>query len=189
MIAKLTGKIVHRGISWIILDTSGVGYKVYCRIEAINDVDEIELFIHHHIREDQQTLYGFSALAELELFELLITVNGVGPKAAMAIMGSAPPEKITAAIAQGDAGLFKAIFGIGPKVAAKIIVELKSKVGGIGGYDLAGLDASSDVVDALETLGYKKPEIAAVLGDMPADLTSTQAKVKWVLKTLGRAKK
>ena len=189
MIAKLTGKIVHRGISWIILDTSGVGYKVYCRIEAINDADKIELFVHHHIREDQQTLYGFAALAELELFELLITVNGVGPKAAMAIMGSARPEKITAAIAQGDAGLFKAISGIGPKVAAKIIVELKSKVGGIGGYDLAGLDASSDVVDALETLGYKKPEIAAVLGDMPAGLADTQAKVKWVLKTLGRAKK
>ena len=170
MIAKLTGKIVHRGISWIILDTSGVGYKVYCRIEAINDADKIELFVHHHIREDQQTLYGFATLAELELFELLITVNGVGPKAAMAIMGSARPEKITAAIAQGDAGLFKAISGI-------------------GGYDLAGLDASSDVVDALETLGYKKPEIAVVLKDMPEGLADTQAKVKWVLKTLGRAKK
>src|SRR3990167_6226685 len=127
MIAKLTGKIVHRGISWIILDTSGVGYKVYCRIEAINDADKIELFVHHHIREDQQTLYGFATLAELELFELLITVNGVGPKAAMAIMGSARPEKITAAIAQGDAGLFKAISGIGPQTPAQKNADAQKK--------------------------------------------------------------
>jgi Holliday junction DNA helicase RuvA len=186
MIAKLTGKISHRSASWLILDVSGVGYKVFCHVGSLDDAALTTLFTHHYIREDQQTLYGFTTLAELELFELLITVNGVGPKAAMAIMSSSKSDRIVNAIAQGDTAVFKAISGIGPKVAAKIIVELKSKVGGIGGYDLTGFDASNEVVDALETLGYKKPEIAAVLKEMPADLKDTQTKVKWALKAMAR---
>ncbi len=186
MIVYLKGIILHKTANWLILETNGVGYRVFTNISSIGNEGKATLFIHHHIREDQQTLYGFATLAELELFELLITVNGVGPKAAMAIMSSSKSDRIVGAIAQGDTAVFKAISGIGPKVAAKIIVELKSKVGGIGGYDLIGLDASSEVVDALEMLGYKKPEIAAVLKDMPTDLADTQAKLKWVLKTIGK---
>lgn len=186
MIAYLKGAILHRSTNWLILETNGVGYRVFTNIRSSENKVDATLFIHHHIREDQQTLYGFATLAELELFELLITVNGVGPKAAMAILSSSQADRIVNAIAQGDTAVFKAISGIGPKVAAKIIVELKNKVGGVGGYDLAGLGASSEVVDALETLGYKKPEIAVILKDMPTDLADTQAKLKWTLKALGK---
>lgn len=186
MIAFLIGKIVNKFNNWIIVDVHGVGYKVFCDTSNLND-DDISLYIHHHIRENEQALYGFKSAEELQLFELLLTVNGVGPKAAMAIMSSASPEKIISAVAHSDASLFKTISGIGQKVAAKIIVELKNKVGGVGEIDLGGLEGSNEVVDALESLGYKKPEIAAALRAIPESLKDTQSKVTWVLKEIGGA--
>jgi len=187
MIARLTGKIIQTTSKFVVIDVHNVGYKVHCTTGFLNSEGvEATLYIYHYIREDQQSLYGFLTEAELQLFELLITVNGVGPKAAMAIMSSSSAEKITGAIAQGDVSLFKAVSGIGQKVAAKIIVELKNKVGGLGDIDLAGLDAGNEVVEALESLGYKKPEIAQALRDIPADITSTQSKVTWALKNLGK---
>ncbi len=187
MIARLSGELIEKTVNWIIVDVHGVGYKVYCDSSKMMD-DAITLYTHHHIREAEQSLYGFSTIGELQLFELLITVNGVGPKAAMAIMSAASPDRIKSAIAQSDASLFKSVSGIGQKVAAKIIVELKSKVGGIGEVDIAGLDASNDVVEALETLGYKKDEIASMLRQMPDDISETQDKISWVLKQMGRRK-
>lgn len=187
MIASLTGKVSHRFENYIILDVVGIGYKVYCQPTEING-DNVTLFTHHHIREDQQSLYGFINHDQLELFELLLTVNGVGPKAALSIMSSASADKIVSSIAQGDASLFKTVSGIGQKVAAKIIVELKNKVGGIGELDLLGLETSNEVIDALEALGYKKMEVAEVLRGMPADITDTQSKVSWALKEIGKTK-
>jgi len=186
MIAQLSGKVSFQGTNYIILDVAGVGYKVFCSSGGSAVSTEVTVFTHHYIREDQQTLYGFASMEELGLFELLITVNGVGPKAAMAIMSSAAPKRITSAIARGDAAIFKAISGIGPKVAAKIIVELKSKVGGVGGYELGEIAGSAEVVDALEGLGYRKPEIAAVLKNMPPEITNADEKIKWALREMGK---
>jgi len=188
MIARLFGKVIEKSANWVIVDAGGVGYKVFCATDRIDDSENLTLFTHHHIRENEQTLYGFATLKELELFELLITVNGVGPKAAMAIMAGAKPEKIIAAIAEGDTSLFKSISGIGQKVAAKIIVELKSKIGDGGDFDLAGLEKSNDVIDALETLGYKRVEIASTLRAMPSDLKDTSAQLTWALKEMGKRK-
>lgn len=187
MIASLTGKVIHRFENYIILDVGGVGYKVYCQPSEAGS-EHITLFTHHHIREDQQALYGFTSHDQLELFELLLTVNGVGPKAALSIMSSASADKIISSIAQGDASLFKTVSGIGQKVAAKIIVELKNKVGGIGELDLLGLETSNEVIDALEVLGYKKAEVAEVLRNMPADIVDTRSKVSWALKEIGKTK-
>lgn len=187
MIARLQGKIIDIASQWIIVDVRGVGYRIFCDAGSIGGIGaEVTLYTHHHIRENEQALYGYISIQELQLFELLITVNGVGPKAAMAIMSSSKPEKITSAIAQGDVSLFKTVSGIGQKVAAKIIVELKNKVGGLGDIDLAGLDVSNEVVEALESLGYKKPEIATALREMPEGLKNTQSKVTWVLKEIGK---
>ncbi len=187
MIARLTGKIIQVASKYIVIDVGGIGYRVYCTTGFLEGKDiNTTLHTYHYIREDQQALYGFLTEVELQLFELLITVNGVGPKAAMAIMSSSSPDKITAAIGQGDVSLFKAVGGIGQKVAAKIIVELKNKVGGIGELDLAGLEAGNEVVEALESLGYKKPEIVAALRNMPSDLDGTQSKLTWALKNLGK---
>lgn len=185
MIARLSGQLIKKASNWIIVDVHGVGYKVFCDATKISG-DTITLYTHHHIREVEQSLYGFLAEAELQLFELLITVNGVGPKAAMAIMSSSAPDRIISAISQSDVSLFKSVSGIGQKVAAKIIVELKNKVGGVGEIDLGGLDSSSELVEALESLGYKKPEIAAVLRQMPSELSNTQEQLSWALKEMGK---
>ncbi len=187
MISRLVGQIIDRSSSWLILDVHGVGYKVFCDAPKINS-DNITLYTHHHIREVEQSLYGFLGEAELQLFELLITVNGVGPKAAMAIMSSSAPDRIISAISQSDVALFKSVSGIGQKVAAKIIVELKNKVGGVGDIDLGNIDGSSELVEALESLGYKRDEIAAVLRQMPSELKSTQEQLTWTLKEMGKRK-
>lgn len=186
MLSFISGKIIEKSQQWAIVVTHGIGYKVFCNTAKIASGEEVALFTYHHIREDQQALYGFTTSEELRLFELLITVNGVGPKVGMAIMTSAKPEQIISAIASGDSALFKAVSGIGQKVAAKIIVELKTKVGGMGEVDLSSLEGGNDVVDALEVLGYRKDEIREVMRQIPAEFEETQEKISWALKQMGK---
>lgn len=188
MIAYLSGKIVVQRGSYIILGVAGVGYKVqYTFKKNVGEGTECELFIHNHIREDSSDLYGFDTLAELELFEKLISVNGVGPKAGMAIMSIAESDRIVSAIISEDTSFFQAIPGIGKKVAAKIILDLKSKVSGLSEMgDLQSLTKSSDVADALLTLGYKSSEIGSIMTKIPAEITSSEEKVRWCLKHMAK---
>lgn len=198
MIVKLTGKIVYKTPRWVILETGGVGYKIKFKTSSFAEAsadrqssklktgEQKSFFIHHHIRENEQSLYGFETLEELELFELLLTVSGVGPKVAMAIMSAAPPEKIKESISKGDATLFKAISGVGGKVSAKIIVELKNKIGAGGEIELGALEESQEVVEALKSLGYKGGEIIRALRELPQELTDISQKVRWCLRFLGR---
>lgn len=189
MIAKIHGEISHIATNWIVIETNGLGYKVFCNTGQIK-IGTAVLFTYHYIREDQQSLYGFISLEELALFELLITVNGVGPKAAMAIMSSASAERIKQAIASGDSGLFKAVSGVGPKVAAKIIVELKNKIGKADGdYLPSDVGGSQEIFEALGSLGYRQAEIMATLKDMPTDITDTPTQINWALKHIGRRSK
>lgn len=188
MISYLNGKIVASRTGFLIIETGGVGYgiNVYAAIIKKNG-EKYELFIHEHIREDCHDLYGFSTFSELGLFEKLISVNGVGPKAGLNIMSVGTPEKITAAIIGDNLGFFTAIAGIGKKVAAKIILELKSKLSGDHDINILTDDADGeDLFDSLTQLGYKKPEISAVLVKMPENITGLEAKVRWCLKNLAK---
>jgi Holliday junction DNA helicase RuvA len=123
---------------------------------------------------------------ELELFEKLLSVNGVGPKAAMTIISMAPAEKIIEAIITEDSSFFQSASGIGKKVAIKIILDLKSKIsdqkysGNIGG------SSNEDVYNGLETLGYKKVEIDKIIGKLPKDLILPEDKIRWMLKNLAK---
>lgn len=184
MIITLSGDVTHCGAGWLILDVGGLGYKIRHKISDTNyqKGEKLRFFVHHHVREDAEELYGFETLEELELFELLLSVSGVGPKMAMAVMSGAGPEKIQEAIVKGDSTLLTAISGVGRKLAAKIIVELKNKIGGLGEDYLPS--ESNDVVEALLSLGYHRPEILAVLKKMPADLEDSQAKIRWTLKNI-----
>lgn len=172
----------------MIVDVAGVGYKVSIipKLE-IKVSDEIRLFTHQHIREDISDLYGFETFEELELFEKLLSVNGVGPKAAMIVMGLAPVAKIIEAIISEDANFFQSAPGIGKKVAIKIIVDLKSKVSGI---ELSNAISSGrvkeEVIDGLIALGYKKPEIDKVVSGMPTDLKKSEEQIRWCLKNLAK---
>lgn len=181
MISYLKGKIILAKPDFVILDVNDVGYKVF--IKDQKDHTECDLFIHHHIKEDAQDLYGFKTFEELELFEKLISVSGVGPKVALSIMSIAESEEIIQAIISENLGFFQSVPGIGKKVAAKVILDLKGKIAGLQGYGVLGKTEESDeLFAALESLGYKSTEVAPLMKKMPAILKSTEEKIKWILK-------
>lgn len=191
MIGYICGKIIHSRWGRLIVDVNGIGYNVNVLPQIKippNSIDikhEVELYIYEHIREDAYDLYGFLSYQELELFERLISVSGVGPRAGINIMDSAAPIKIFNAIESSDVAFFTSISGIGKKVATKIILELKSKisVNDSSNILLSGDETSSnEVEEALIMLGYKKTDIQQILAKIPTEITDSQDKVKWVLK-------
>lgn len=187
MISFLKGEILNTKIGEIILEVNDVGYRLSINRDlAVRIGEQKSFFIHQHIREDTDDLYGFETIEELNLFEKLISVSGIGPKAGMTIMSISGPGKIIAAISSEDIGFFTAIPGIGKKVATKIILELKSK---IAGTDIENILSSSrdasNVVDAMMSLGYKKQDILPLITKIPADIKTSQEKVRWLLKSLG----
>lgn len=184
MIAYLKGKILEKGLTYIILENQGIGYKVFATPETLskNVGDELVLYTYHKSSEDGQSLFGLSDFNSLQFFEMLITVSGVGPKVALAILASAQVEAVKDAIARQDAGIFTRISGVGTKTAEKIIVELKNKVGTITG----GAGSSSEVFDALLALGYHQKEVREAVQKVDASLTQEE-QLKRALKILGKS--
>jgi len=167
MIGKLQGVIDYIGDGYVILMTGNVGYKVYTP-EFLTPKATVALWIETVVREDSIRLFGFSTLAAQDLFNQLTTVSGVGPKVALAIMGTIKTETLMSAIATGDAKTIATAPGVGKKVAEKIIVELKNKMGGAN-FDF-GTDSGvlPDLLSALESLGYRRMDIV----DMAQKLVS-----------------
>ncbi len=190
MIAYLRGKVKSAKWGFLILDVNGVGYKVNIdpQLKIENDIVDtqktLELFIYQHIREDVDDLYGFLEFQDLETFSRLISVNGVGPKAGMSIIACGKSKKIYDAIEGEDMTFFRAVPGIGKKVAAKIILDLKSKITDESAGNLASDQGSNDVIEALLSLGYKKSDINKAIQKMPSKLKKDQEKIKWALKYL-----
>ena len=170
MIGKLQGIVDYIGEGYIILMTGGVGYKVFTP-EYFTQKSTVSLWIETIVREDSIRLFGFSSIAAQNLFNQLTAVSGVGPKLALAIMGAIKTDTLMSAIATGDAKTITAAPGVGKKVAEKIIVELKSKIGGAS-FNMAGDAAASgtlpDLLAALESLGYRRLDIV----DMAQKLVS-----------------
>lgn len=190
MIGFLKGKIDTCRFGLIYLDVNGVGYKInippQIKISEPAVGKNIKLYIYENIREDAYDLYGFLEYFELELFQKLLSVNGVGPRAAMAIMSASESDKIIQAIEGDDLTFFVSIPGIGKKVAAKIILDLKSKISLSQSESILGKSGESDnIVEALVSLGYQKVEIQKVIHKMPKDLSDDQAQIRWCLKELG----
>ena len=160
MIGKLQGIVDYIGDGFIILMAGPVGYKVYTP-ETLTLGTNISLWIETVVREDSIRLFGFASVAAQNLFNMLNGVSGVGPKVAMAIMGTIKTDTLLTAIATGDAKTIATAPGVGKKVAEKIIVELKSKVGGASfAFDTSGdTGALPDLLAALETLGYRRMDI------------------------------
>ena len=164
MIGKLQGIVDYIGDGYIILLVHGVGYKVYTA-EYLTHKSTIELWIETIVREDSIRLFGFSSLQSQDLFNMLTGVSGVGPKVALAIMGTVKPDTLISAIATGDAKTIATAPGVGKKMAEKIIVELKSKVGGVSATLFISdpstnvASALPDLLMALESLGYRRLDI------------------------------
>ena len=189
MINYLKGTVTDRGENWLTVEVGGVGYKVFVPADtlfAAKAGERVELFCHHHFTQDSQALYGFPDKSELELFEHFLTIAGIGPKSALAILSKAMPDEIERAIAAGDATLFTAISGVGRKKADHIILELKPKLVGRQLRAMVEEPDSRKVVTALEGLGYRREEVLDTLKDMPADLPSDAERIKWALRHLYR---
>lgn len=188
MIGSLKGRITHKSANYIILETSGVGYKVFVPLVLLATFkvgQELSLVIHTYVREDQLTLYGFPTLPELEFFELLLTVSGVGPKSALGIMSLASLVMIKSAIVSEDPSVFTKVSGIGRKTAERVILELKEKLKDEQSA-MPVAKEHSDAMDALVSLGYSQQEARDALKSVPAEMTSLQAKVKIALKALSK---
>jgi len=193
MVSYLKGKIVLCRRGMYIVDVNGVGYKVYtCPQVKIKDnivdaKEDVELFVYNHIREDASDLYGFLSYEDLEFFEKLISVSGVGPKVGLNIMASGEINEIAEAIISDNLAFFTAISGIGKKAAAKIILELKSKISADKSINiLSASKEDDDLVEGLLSLGYKRADILSLLSKMPNELKETDEKMKWLLKNLSK---
>lgn len=186
MIRFLKGTVHSTQDRTLILLVNGVGYEVYApsAILAEND-EELELFIHSHIREDAFTLYGFRTQRELEFFEMLLGINGVGPKMAITLL-DLPIETIQHAVLSKDVATLTQTPGVGKKIAERIILELKNKVDQLpeGSSPRTHQSIHPDVFDALESLGYKRSHIQKVLMDVEAEHHTVE---DWVRSFLQRA--
>ncbi len=188
MIGYLNGLIIDITPQEKVLTllTGGVGYRVRVSTELLSRVhsdEKIQLFIHTAVREDDISLYGFSAKEEYEFFRDLLSVSGVGPKIAMDIL-SAPLHLTQEAIATSDVGLLTRIKGVGKKTAERIIVELKNKITPVSlrsGDKKASGGIKSEALLALESLGYDRMEVVKALSGMPTDIVKTEDMVKYFL--------
>lgn len=179
MIAHVRGKIAEKFANSVIIDVQGVGYEVNLSaidFDALNLDDETKLYTYHLVREQSEELFGFTSLAAKKLFELLISVQGIGPKAAMAILSLAPVEEVRNAIANQDAAYVAKASGVGKKSAERVIVDLRDKVGLPTYYGRKAeptqqpLQANDEALDALMALGFTLADATKALDGIDINL-------------------
>jgi Holliday junction DNA helicase RuvA len=185
MIGHLKGTLIHQDLKSIILDVAGVGYKIHTNTAVLegNKNKPLEFWTYLAVRENALDLYGFITRDELDFFELLITVSGIGPKSAMGILSIASVNNLRSAIATGDTSHLTKVSGIGKKNAEKIVIELKDKLHGVVLDASSSMSGDVDALEALRSLGYGEREAREALKKV-VDVTDTGEKVKKALKLL-----
>ena len=189
MIAHLKGKIEYLRNNYVIVNVNNVGYKVFLSVYTFGKVagkTEVEFHIHTYVREDTLALYGFLTIEELEMFELLLSISGIGPKAGMGILSIATPKTIKTAILNEDPSILTKVSGIGKKIAERVILELKNKVADISVGDKEEATVDVDAIEALMMMGYTNSEARDALKTVPVDIKDVGARVKQALKNLGK---
>lgn len=192
MISFVEGTIEYLGDKFVILNTGGIGYKVSIVPKLLNSLpksqEKVKLFVHSQLnmREGTFDLYGFADREGLELFNLLIGVSGIGPKNALNILSSVEPRHLKAAVVNEDPNYLKKISGLGPKIAQRLVLELKNKVDHIDMGDMQGVDVGQEghAVDALLALGYSPSQAKDALKD--AKGKTLEERVRDALKMLGK---
>jgi Holliday junction DNA helicase RuvA len=191
MIGSLRGEVLERGLDGTVLvEVAGVGYVVVVSPRTLPELEPttaVFLYVHHHIREDGQTLFGFSSREERATFQILIATHGVGPALAMAILATHPPGALVDIVAAGDVGALTLVPGVGGKTAERLLVELKSRLtvpvlDPVGAS--AGGSAVGDVREALSGLGYGTDEIREALRELPGEVDAPTL-LRDALKLLG----
>ncbi|MGQ9666314.1 MAG: Holliday junction branch migration protein RuvA [Anaerolineae bacterium] len=193
MIHAVRGRLRGWGRQFMIIDVGPMDLVVHVPaslLEAEWDIgDAVELFTYLHVREDEWTLYGFESLEQRRLFELLLEVNGIGPRLALSILSSFSPEVLVSAIAQGHADVIARAPGVGHKAAQRVVLHLQDKLElvGIAGPELAGGEADAELVEALRSLGYNVVEAQRVVQMLPKDVTDLEERLRLALMQLGRS--
>ena len=195
MYYSLTGKLIFNNTTFAAIDCGGVAYKCFISLNTMSDLpvrgETVTLYTHLNVREDALDLFGFSTVHEHDMFLTLTSVNGVGAKVALAILSEFTPDTLSFALISGDAKALTRASGVGPKLASRIILELKDKMGGITAVD-TGSNLSdmpknatnvSEAISALVTLGYSNSEAAAVVAKIDNTLP-VEGIVKEALKKL-----
>ncbi len=194
MFGYIRGKIVSKELSYVISDVNGVGFKIYSSVNSISALkinEEATLYTYLYIKEGIMDLYGFATEEDLSIFEMLISVSGVGAKGAIAILSIGSPSKIAVALVTNDVKTIKSAQGIGPKIAQRIILELKDK---IKNEDLTlqneesekviDTDLKQEAVKALMVLGYSKNEAQKAVSKADSSITDLEELIKAALKAV-----
>lgn len=186
MIAHVSGVVAEKFAGSIIVDVNGVGYEVQVASGDFDRVllgEEVKFYTYHHIREQSQDLFGFSSLAAKKLFEMLITVQGVGPKAALAILSLGDAEVVRNGIANGDTAFISKASGVGKKTAERVVVDLSDKVGIATYYQPSGgvqteLNTNDEALEALMALGYNFNDATKALENVDTNLPTAERVTK-----------
>ncbi len=188
MIASLRGTLAAVGKDFVVVQVGGVGFQVFVPRTFLDGLaepgQEVALFTHLQVRENELALYGCSSKEELALFRLLLTVSGIGPKVALSILSSLPADRLQLAIAQEDVTTLARVPGLGPKTARKLVVELKDKVAAevMPGEPRPVLtEADADLVAALTTLGYSVAEAQEAIRSLPREPLPLEERVRLAL--------
>lgn len=191
MIGSVRGTVIERDFAgWVLVEVAGVGYVVHVSPRTLGELEpstEAFLYVHHHIREDAQYLFGFPTREERATFQTLIGTHGVGPAMAMAILATHPPTALVDIVASGDIGALTLVPGVGRKTAERLLVELKSRLSVPAldtGGEQTGVSVVADVREALAGLGYGDAEIRDALRELPAG-DDAAALLRDALKLLG----
>jgi len=191
MIIKLEGVIKFKTERFVVLDVNGVGYRVFVSFETLRKIskknEQIKLWTHLNVRENALDLYGFLDYAELEFFEQLIQISGIGPKSGLAVLAVAPLDVLRKAIASGETSYLTKVSGVGQRLAEKIVIELKDKIGatGVGQTDSA-FKEEEETLEALRALGYSLRESREALRNLPKEVKGTEDMIKQALKNVNK---
>lgn len=190
MIGVLEGKVGFKKWDSFILMVSGVGYLIFPTVRLLAQVHPgttMTLFTHTHVREDNLSLFGFATVAELELFELLLSVSGIGPKTALTVVDRGVAH-VHHAVSTADVSFFTSIPRLGTKNAQKVIIELKSKLGSLAELDLSDsvTGETRELVEMLTSVGFTKVEALGALKALPSHAVTVEEKVRAALKLLGK---
>ncbi|MFH1583052.1 MAG: Holliday junction branch migration protein RuvA [Candidatus Falkowbacteria bacterium] len=192
MISYLEGKIKNKGNGFVILEVNNIGYQIFISPVLLADLSlnqEIKFYTYQQVREDALNLYGFKSMEELGMFELLLSISGIGPRSALGVMTIATVADIKESIGRGDPALLTKVSGIGRKTAERVVLELREKIGklNIGDSKLSGdLLGSSDEIDALMALGYSLSQAREALNGVEAKIKDSGERIRQALKKLGK---
>ncbi len=180
MIAHVIGSVAEKFNGAVIVDVVGVGYEVQLALgdfDAVKLDEKVKFYTYHHVREQSQELFGFSTLTTKKLFEMLITVQGVGPKAALSILSLGTAEQVRNAIANGDSAYITSASGVGKKTAERVVVDLSDKVGLPTKYDApvqTELPTNDEALEALMALGYTLADATKALENVEVNIPTSQ---------------